>query len=725
MLMKLSASRLFFVLLLFLMITGFAFSEGDVNLNTYYAYPVSAGIYYHQMSGIGSETLSEFEINQFSGEVRFPIPGLHVLQLLAVGGYINYGYTGNIEVSHQDWSHYYIYGGPGVSYCSRLSREFELGIDLYGAWSQSYYTELVYNGKNETQGQNNIIGGLTLRLALNPSYNFSISVNPALCYNHAFGVLDNDNGFTFGIGVSGSYRFGEDPDAAGSTIKAIRFDKLSLPPVFAAMQSYYVNNPAGTVVITNKESYPLEDLSLSFMQPGFMDSPSPVTSDIVLAPGERIEVPLTLSYNNEVFTTQGVTPLTGELIATYSAKGREVEQRKSVTYDLYDSNSLTWDDDRKAAAFITAQDSAVRNYSSYIRQLHRNAIKPYISANLQFAMQAFNALGELGILYQIDPTAPFTEMQGEAFVVDSISLPRETLKRLTGDCDDLSVLYCTMLESIGIDSALVTVPGHIFCAFNTGIASADYKMVSPDRSRIIEVDGSIWVPVEITMIGRSSFTEAWSKAIAEYAEWESQPERRGFYLTSGAQTIYRPVVLRETDLGLQYGDDDAVLALFDDDLASLARSILKPVREEAEQKDSPRAWNSYGVAAAKLGAYTTAESAFTRAIRTKSDYTNARLNLGSLYYLLEKYAPAISVYQGIERAAGEGRISKRTLFNLYLNMSKTSYALKKNTDAGTYYSKALELDPDKAASFSYLSSNSDTTSRASDVANETILFFEE
>ena len=103
------------------------------------------------------------------------------------------------------------------------------------------------------------------------------------------------------------------------------------------------------------------------MQPGFMDSPSPVASDIVLDPGESMEIPITLTFNNEVFATQGITPLTGEVIAAYTVRGREVEQRQSVSYDLHDRNALTWDDDRKAAAFITAQDSAVRNYSSYIR----------------------------------------------------------------------------------------------------------------------------------------------------------------------------------------------------------------------------------------------------------------------------------------------------------------------------------------------------------------------
>ncbi|MDC7227299.1 MAG: hypothetical protein PQJ61_11110 [Spirochaetales bacterium] len=706
-----------------LLISSTAFSQGgDVNLNEYYSYPISAGFYYHQMSGITSDALSDFDINQLSGEARYPLPGRPNLQILAVAGFLNYSYTGD---DNQDWSHYFIYAGPGIGYTSRLSREFELGADFYCAFAQSYYTELVYIDDEETiYGQQNIIAGLSGRFALNPSYSFSISINPTLGFNHTFGELTDDNGLTLGVGFSGSYRYGEDPDSARSTIKAIRFDKLNLPPLFAAMQSYYVKNRAGSLIITNKEKYTLEDISLSFMQPGFMDSPSPIARDINLSPGESIEIPVTMSFNNDVFATQGVTPLTGEVIANYTVRGREIEQRHSVTYDLYDRNALIWDDDRKAAAFITSQDSAVRNYSSHIRQIHRELVQPYISSNLQFAMQAFNALGEIGILYQIDPTSPFTKMQGDDVVVDSINLPRETLKRLTGDCDDLTVLYCTMLETIGIDTALVTVPGHIFCAFNTGVPSADYKMVNPARNMIIEIDGSIWIPVEITMIGRSSFAEAWSRGYAEYAELNSNPEHRGFYKTAEAQKLFRPVVLRETDLGLQYGDNDAVTSAFYQDLEAWSQMVLKPMRIEAETENNPRSWNSYGVAAAKLGEYREAETAFKKATVINPGYMNAKLNLGSLYYLTGKYSSTYNLYNTIIQEAETSQASKRTLFKLYLNMSKTCYALDENDKAGIYYAKAKRLDPDQAVAFNYLGSGGDIT-RASDAADSLVMFSEE
>lgn len=49
--------------------------------------------------------------------------------------------------------------------------------------------------------------------------------------------------------------------------------------------------------------------------------------------------------------------------------------------------------------------------------------------------------------------------------------PRQTLRTLAGDCDDISVLLCALLEAVGNKTALVlagfrnrSMPSHVFCA---------------------------------------------------------------------------------------------------------------------------------------------------------------------------------------------------------------------------------------------------------------------
>ena len=700
--------------------SGPIFAE-DINLDRYYAFPVSAGFYYQQMSGIGNKALSDFEINQISAEARIPLPDNPYLQPLLRSGYADFTFTGSIDFLNQDWSHKHLFFGPGFAYCTRISREFEIGADIFTALSQTYFTELNLNGEQQTFGQLNLFSGLSGRLALNPSYNFSISLNPTFNYIRSFGALHTYDGFSFGVGFSASYRFGTDPDSAGSGIRAIRFSDVKLESLYSAMQSYYVKNPAGTFTITNTDKRVIENLDIYFMQQGFMDTPSPVANKITLQPGESVKLPFLISFNNAVFTTEGVTPLTGEIIAAYTIRGREVEQRESVNYDLYDSNSIIWDDNRKAAAFITSQDSAVRNYAGYINRIHKEDLNRNFSRSFQFALQAYNALGELGIVYQADPASPFASVSGNSMSVDTINLPRETLARLSGDCDDLAVLYATLLESAGISTALVTVPGHIFCAFNTEIPSSNYSIISPDRTNIIDYNGEIWLPVEITMIGRNDFFSAWKTGGKEFSDFDDDSGNRGFYPTSEAQKIFRPVALRETDLGLQYGSSTELTSQFRRDLSSFTDKTLQTLKQETLEKNTARSWNMYGIAAAKLSAFSTAETAFNQAVKLKNDYTNAKLNLGSLYYLLNRYSSALSVFKSMEDSSADLKLSERTMFSLYLNLSRTSYAMDKPLEAREYYDKAEKIDPQKAVNFSYLG-GSNETSRAAEMDSGIIFF---
>lgn len=63
---------------------------------------------------------------------------------------------------------------------------------------------------------------------------------------------------------------------------------------------------------------------------------------------------------------------------------------------MYDKESLTWDDTRKAAAFVTPADSALRNYTSYVRQSSRERVVPGYNEELQTAIQVYYGLKEIG-----------------------------------------------------------------------------------------------------------------------------------------------------------------------------------------------------------------------------------------------------------------------------------------------------------------------------------------
>jgi hypothetical protein len=125
--------------------------------------------------------------------------------------------------------------------------------------------------------------------------------------------------------------------------------------------------------------------------------------------------------------------------------------------------------------------------------------------NIQYALGLFEALRLYGINYIIDPASSYIEMSDSASSLDSLNYPYQTLFYRGGDCDDLSILFCSMLEVLGIDTAFITIPGHIYCAFDAGAASPQGEGWTVEG--LIEHGGRFWMPVEMTIPGEG-FTQA-------------------------------------------------------------------------------------------------------------------------------------------------------------------------------------------------------------------------
>ena len=330
------------------------------------------------------------------------------------------------------------------------------------------------------------------------------------------------------------------------------------------------------------------------------------------------------------------------------------------------------------------------------------------------------------MIYQIDPVSPFTQAQKDALVVDSIKLPRDTLSRGTGDCDDLTVLYCSLLEAAGIETGFITVPGHIFPAVNTGYRGRQFGELHPDRRMTIDVDGELWLPVEITMVAAGQFLDAWYRGADLWHNFDETPESRGFYRTRTSQAVYRPVGLRESDLGLQYGDPQALASVFRTSLADIGKIVTEGYSRTARESGREQDYNRAGMIYAKFGFYREAESYLEKALHISPDYVPALINRGNIAYMRENFSRALEDYRiAYDNLSSRGLESSSVAARLLINMSKTSYAAGEHNQAQTLYVQAQELEPQLASSFAYLGS-AGGFSRASDLSeSENIFFIEE
>ncbi len=670
-----------------------------VDLNQYYKFPVSVGVGYDSLTALAAFN-TPYTIFDVAGVVTIPIPSLPVLQPSLRLGIVRFD---SIDAAFPEkWDHLHIYGSLGLSYVSRFAKNFEGGAEISVGISDAIFPKAVDTGAVSSPY---LLFGAGGRISLIPSYSFAITFDPSVRYQLALSPLDSFNGLLLSFGVSAGFRFGEDPDSARAIIRSLRFEGARIPAVFSAMQGYYAKNSIGTVTIVNTERQPVTDLEISFFQPGYMDSPTASASIPRLAPGESTTVSLLAVFNNEVFRREGKIPLSGQIVTTYKLAGRAAEQRQPVTYDLMDKTAITWTDDRKIGAFITPQDSALRNYTAWVSEAIRakDYGLPNYNEALQTAMQLYDALRVLGIFYQEDPSSPFTRVQGAAEAVDSVTLPRLTLKRKYGDCDDLTALFCSLLETRNIESAIITVPGHIYAAFNTKAPASAARGFSPDKGMLLLQDDSVWIPVEVTMLdGNSSFLDAWTRGIEL---WKANETTRAFYKTRVSQEVYGPVVLEETDLGLQYGNEERIAAAFKQDRDKLGDVVLKSLAGEAERSRSKADYNRLGMLSAQFGRLKEAEDAFGRALKIDAKYTSALVNLGNVHYLRKDYRKAIDTYRSVIPLLGrpdKGTFAANVSIVLLVNMARAYTSIGNTGEARTVLAQASQIDPERAQSLASL-----------------------
>jgi len=687
------------VALLFLAVSLSA-QEKAVDFNAWYRFPVSVGVEYQSFTPLATYPAgSPYTVSDISFAVRVPIPFHPLLQPSLALGMLRF--DSQDASAPLKWDHTAWYGSLGVTYAYRFAKYFELGADLSVGASETVFPDLLPD--RGALGNVDLLLGLGGRISLDPTYNFSVEIHPSLKYSYSLGALPDFNGLLFGIGFTGSFRFGQDPDAPGEVIRSIRFERVSVPSAFAAMQSYYARSPLGTVTLVNADSRPIDELEVSFFQKGYMDSPTTSAKIERLNPGERREVPLLALFSDEVFRTEGVTPLSAEVIATYKRQGRPAEQRQAVSFDLYDKKAMTWDDERKVSALITPEDSALKNYAGFIRQTLKDEVVGGYNDPLQLGMEVYQALSEIGVLYQADAELPFTRVQGNPMMVDSVSLARDTLKSGLGDCDDLTVLYDSMLETLAVESGFITTPGHIFSAINTKLPAREYRKIHPDRRMTIEVDGTLWVPVEITLIGKAGFNDAWLTAVKEWEQCDAAPETRGFFVTRKARELYRPVGLKETDLGLQYGSREAIVARFRADRNRLLDGLLRESMAAAKESGRKEDYNRLGMLSAQFGKYTEAEAAFQKALSIDPQYAGAQINRGNVLFLRQKYEEALKTF-----LAARGMLERRPnpetslMVLLLVNVSRTYSRLDKPAEAKDSLVQASAVDAKEAQKYAGL-----------------------
>ena len=118
------------------------------------------------------------------------------------------------------------------------------------------------------------------------------------------------------------------------------------------------------------------------------------------------------------------------------------------------------------------------------------------------------------IVYSSDPRAS----------ADYVQFPKETMELKGGDCDDLSVLYSSFLESIGIQTALIDYKpgsgiGHVNVIFNTELSPDQAGLITQNDNKYFirknekGID-EVWIVIETTSL--TDFNTAWDIGMQKF-----------------------------------------------------------------------------------------------------------------------------------------------------------------------------------------------------------------
>ena len=592
-------------------------------------------------------------------------------------------------------------GMAGAGYYLPLTDRLGLSLDAGVGYYYSNYSKGSGSDKTSTSIQGlNVGGSISVSYKIGPvvSVYASAGAEHYVYKNSKFITsIDANPGITFNL------------TKAFSSKDNVELGEQTLKPVFPVFYSWYNDNTFGSVEVCNNEDASITDVTVSFYQQQYMSQPRECGKQAVLKKGETFTVDLKAFFNENMLNLNEKTDTLANIIVEYKYLG----SKRTVTYPMivpvYGRNNMSWEDDRCASAFVSSKDPAAMWFAKYVTSTVREDIRSGVPQNMQYTMAVFQALDEFGINYVKDPTSAFEDNVGTASI-DFLQFPYQTLMYRGGDCDDLSILVCSLLESIGIKTAFITIPGHIYMAFDSGLTleqAKDYFLTLDD----FIVDGDrVWVPLEITL-SDEGFNKAWQKGA-----WEWNTANRAgtamLYRMEDSWKIYKPVSVPGAAAKFTLPNETAVAKGFSNTVDEFVINQITPQIASFEnllvKAPTAQNYNDFGILYARYGLFEQAEKQFSRARTTK--YLPAILNTANLCYSNKDYKQAAGWYKKVLEVDSANTLAM-------LGLARCAYETGDYDECDKWYGAVYKNDRALARQYSYLGAFESTGGRSFSLAD--------
>ena len=403
---------------------------------------------------------------------------------------------------------------------ARLTNSFQpypkAGLGPY--WTSSFHTagnvigeETYFEGRMQAGGC--FGGGVNFVLTSWSALNFELKyqfVDLKLTSENGLHLSSGRDfsGLEFALGFN--FMWGRKPEMMRLLgVKAIVTD------IYPAYAPFYSAYPLAHVTVQNVAGYPIDVNVQSFMR-GYSERPKD-SGFIHLEKGETRDIPVTAIFGPRLRSAKRREAAIMDVKVEARAAGLS-QKETSASFIVHGYNAWNGDLD-KLSFFVTPEEEAVLALARACAR--RQPAAENSASNLALARAIFDSLAQLHIRYQRDPNIPF-------YKDDRVQFAAETLVLRSGDCDDLSVLAASLLESAGINTAFVDIHdpqktlAHLFIMFDTGVPAAQGEAVSSNSKRYVIRENAagghtIWIPVETTVMAQG-FDEAWHAGALQYLQ---------------------------------------------------------------------------------------------------------------------------------------------------------------------------------------------------------------
>lgn len=420
---------------------------------------------------------------------------------------------------------------------------------------------------------------------------------------------------------------------------------ILIPNIYPARLLNYSAAFSEATLKNLSEDTPLKNVRFRIFVPEFMSVPSEKRIPVLKA-GEEVLLTLHAIFNRDrLYGNLQSTKINTEITVSYEGLDPVV---KNITIEVYGRNTMNWKDTASLLNFVTPTDPVVKNFtSSVLSRVDLSGVETSM-VNMLKADAIFTALASMPLRYLSDPNNDFINS-----TLDYVQFPRETLQRKSGDCDDMSVLFASCLESVGIPTRFLLTRDHVFLEFSTGMLEKSWWDICFDKQRFDFSDDSLWIPVEITKFCSEShcFLDAWKEGAYRYTQLNNKTNMEKVTFNQDTK-LYPPfplpdskqqVVLSVKDLPVRIAESLAVL--YRDREQALSREKAACEKRLAANPGDVQAGNRLGILLCKSGETQKAREQFLNLLKANPSNGTVIRNLGNTYVLMGKPSKAVEEYR--------------------------------------------------------------------------------